>query len=155
MSATREMLLDDLHYYFVVRRELAGGKCEFALSSYAPFADDRTVLPFDSETDAALYILEEFRKVGKISSHDVETAEAIMRGEEPMFVYEEKQPDGTVLLSLHDSLPPEGSKIVAFASRSPKILARFLLRRLHESRYTKASQETIRRAQCLMEGESA
>jgi hypothetical protein len=112
----------------------------------------RTILPFDTETDAALYLLDEFRKGGLVSSNDIETAKAIIRGEEPMFVYEEKQPDGTLLLSLHDSLPPEGSNIVAFASRSAKTLAKFLLRRLHESKNTQASEETIRQAQSLMEG---
>ena len=144
------MLLDELHYYFVVRHDLPGGKSEFSLSSYAPFRNDRTILPFDTETDAALYLLEEFRKGGLVSLHDQETAEAIIRGEEPMFLYEEKQLDGTLLLSLHDCLPPEGSNIVVFASRSGKSLARFLLRRLHESTYTQATKETIRQAQSLM-----
>ncbi|HZS76928.1 MAG TPA: hypothetical protein VFA41_09980 [Ktedonobacteraceae bacterium] len=67
-----------------------------------------------------------------------------------LFLYEEKQPDGRLLLSLHDHLPLEGSDVVVFGSRSPKLVARLLLRRLQESNRVWATEETIRRAERLM-----
>jgi hypothetical protein len=143
--------MDELYYYFVVKEDLLDGTFQLSLSSYAPFRDDRTTFPFDSEIDAALYILDEFRHGAIVSSNDVEIAKAIIRGEKPMFVYEEKQSDGTLLLSLHDSLPPEESTIVAFGSRSANLLARFFMRRLHESKRVRATEVTIRQAQALMD----
>jgi hypothetical protein len=143
--------MDELYYYFVVKQDLLDGTFQLTLSSYAPFRDDRTTFPFDSEIDAALYILDEFRHGAIVSSNDIEIAKAIIRGEKPMFVYEEKQSDGTLLLSLHDSLPPEESTIVAFGSRSANLLARFFMRRLHENKRVRATEETIRQAQALMD----
>jgi hypothetical protein len=78
-------------------------------------------------------------------------ARAILRGDSPLFLYEEKQPDGRLLLSLHDHLPPEEARIVVFGSRSPKLVARLLLRRLRETSRVLATEETIRRAERLME----
>ena len=63
----------------------------------------------------------------------------------------EKQPDGTFLLSLHDSLPPEHAKIAVFGGRSAKLLARFLLRRINEGAHIQATEDTIRRAQSLLD----
>lgn len=143
--------MDELYYYFVVKEDLLDGTFQLSLSSYAPFRDGRTTFPFDSEIDAALYILDEFRHGAIVSSNDIEIAKAIIRGEKPMFVYEENQSDGTLLLSLHDSLPPEESTIVAFGSRSANLLARFFMRRLHESKRVRATEETIRQAQALMD----
>jgi hypothetical protein len=150
VNETRQAVLDELQYYFVVKQDFPDGTYQLALSSYAPFRDDRTTFSFDTEEDVALFILDEFRKGAIVSSNDVEIAKAILRGEQPMFLYEEKQVDSTILLSLHDQLPPEGSHIVTFGSRSAKILARLLLRRLHESERIRASAATIRQAQALM-----
>jgi hypothetical protein len=151
MNETERTILDQLQYYFVVRQELSGGSSRLSLSSYAPFRDDCVTLPFDTETDAALYLLGEFRKGAPVSYQDVEIAKAILRGERPLFLYDEKQPDGTILLSLHDQLPPPESKIVAFGSRSAKLLARLLLRRLYENSRVHASEATISRAWALMD----
>jgi hypothetical protein len=150
MRTPEQMLMDDLSYYFVLKQELPGKVVQLTLSSSASFGGECVTLPFDTEEDTALYLLAEFRKGALVSEQDIETAQAILRGDRPMFVYEEKQPDGTLLLSLHETLPPEGSHIVAFGSRSPRWLARFLLRRLHESARVKASLETIKQAQLLM-----
>ena len=151
MNTTQNTFIDELHFYFVVKQDLPDEKYELSLSSYAPFRDDRTTFPFDTETDAALYLLDEFARGAIVSSNDVETAKAIIRGEQPIFVYEEKQPDGTLLLSLHDTLPPEDAKIAVFGGRSAKLLARFLLRRLHEGAHIQATEETIKRAQSLLD----
>jgi hypothetical protein len=150
MNETRQPVLDELQYYFVVRQDFPDGTYQLALSSYAPFRVDRTTLSFDTEVDTVLYLLDGFRKGAIVSSNDVEIAKAILRGEQPMFLYEEKQADGTIVLSLQDRLPPEGSRIVTFGSRSAKILAKLLLRRLHESERIRASEATIRQAQELM-----
>lgn len=147
---SRTYAMDSLSYYFVIKQALSDGNVEFSLSSYARIGDDLTTLPFDTETDAALYLLDEYRKGARIAHNDVEIAQAILRDEQPTFLYEEKQPNGTLLLSLHDTLPPEDTKIVSFASRSSKVLARFLLRRLHESQRVKADAETIVRAKVMM-----
>jgi hypothetical protein len=150
MNETRQTVLDELQYFFVVKQEFPEGTYQLVLSSYAPFRDDRTTLSFDTEEDAALFLLDELRKGAIVSSNDVEIARAILRGEQPMFLYEEKQADGTIILSLYNRLPSEGSRIVTFGSRSAKILARLLLRRLHESERVRASEATIRQAQTLM-----
>jgi hypothetical protein len=150
MHETRQSVLDELQYYFVVKQEFPDGTFQLALSNYAPFRDDRKTLCFDTEEDAALFLLDEFRKGAMVSSNDVEIAKAILRGEQPIFLFEEKQADGTIVLSLHDRLPPEGSGIATFASRSAKIVARLLLRRLYESERIRASEATIRQAQALM-----
>lgn len=150
MHETRQSVLDELQYYFVVKQEFPDGTYQLTLSSYAPFRDDRTTTCFDSEEDAALFLLDQSRKGAIVHSNDIEIAKAILRGEQPLFLYEEKQADGTILLSLHDQLPPEESHIVTFGSRSAKILARLLLRRLHESERVRASEATIRQAQALM-----
>ena len=73
------------------------------------------------------------------------------RGGKPLFLYEEKQIDGKLLLSLHDQLPPKGSSVVVFGSRSAQLVARLLLRRLHESQRVWATEETIQQAQVLMD----
>jgi hypothetical protein len=151
MNEKERNVMDDLQYYFIVKHVLPDDSVELALSSYAPFRDDRTTLSFDSERDAALYLLDEFHNGAIVAENDVETAKAILRGEQPLFLYEEKQADGTLVLSLHDCLPPEGSKIVTFGSRAPKLVARLLLRRLHESKCVRATEETIRHAHLLME----
>lgn len=154
MQDTEQMFIDDLmhslSYYFVVKQTVPGQGTQLSLSSYAPFGNDRITLSFDSETDTALYLLDEFRKGAIVSEEHVEIARAILRGDQPMFVYEEKQPDGMLLLSLHDELPPKGSHIIVFASRWHKGLARFLLRRLHESKRVSASEETVQQAIALM-----
>src|SRR5258708_7748234 len=95
MKETEQSMLNELQYYFVVEQPAPGGSIQLSLSSYAPFRDDRTTIPFDSEIDAALYFLEKFRNGAIVSSNDVETAKAIIRGDQPMFLYEEKQSDGT------------------------------------------------------------
>src|ERR1700730_17215424 len=138
----RQTIMDEVRFYFVVRHDLPDVRFQLALNQYAPFREDCMTLPFDVEEDAALYVLDEWRKGAIVTEQDVAIARAIVRGEQPMFVYEEKQADGTLLLSLHDCLPPEGSKIMVFGSRSGRWLARFLLRRLHESERIKASEET-------------
>ncbi len=149
MHDTRQSVLDELQYYFVVKQEFPDGTAQLALSSYAPFRDDRTALCFDTEEDAALFLLDQSRTGYIVSSNDVEIAKAILRGEQPMFLYEEKQADGTIVLSLHDRLPPEDSHVVTFGSRSAKLVSRLLLRRLHESERVRASEATIRQAQAL------
>lgn len=156
MQDTEQRLIDDLmdnlSYHFVIKQKVPGEGIQLSLSSHAVFGDDCITLPFDSETDTALYLLDEFRKGAIVSEEHVEIARAILRGDRPMFVYEEKQPDGTLLLSLHDDLPPKGwrSHIIIFASRWHKGLARFLLRRLHESKRVRASEETVQQAMALM-----
>jgi len=150
MQEIGNAVLNDLTFYFVVQHDLPDGERELSLSSYAPFRDDCTTFPFDTETDAALYLLAEFHHGAIVSSNDIQTAKAIIRGEQPLFVYEEKQPDGTLFLSFHDLLPPEDAHIIAFGSRSAALLARFLLRRLHESSRIQASSKTIKRAQALL-----
>jgi hypothetical protein len=146
MYDAQQAVWDDLTYYFVIQEEDA----RLSLSGHAAFAEKRKTLPFDSETDAALYLLDEVRKGARASEQDIEIARAIMRGDKAMFVYEEKQPDGTLLLTLHDDLPPRESGIVAFGGRSPRALARFLLQRLHESSRVTATAETIQQAQALL-----
>ncbi len=98
------------------------------------------------EEEAALYLLEQGRNGAVVSFNDIAIAKAIIRGDGPMFLYEEKQGDGRLLLSLHDRLPPQDSSIVAFGSRSARLVARLLLRRLLESKRVWATEETIRRA---------
>ena len=151
MKETEQSMLNDLQYYFVVEQPTSDGNVELSLSSYAPFRDDRSAIPFDSEMDAALYFLEKFRNGAIVSSNDVETAKAIIRGDQPMFLFEEKQLDGTLLLSLHNHLPSEGSSAVVFGSRSARLVARLLLRRLHETKRVWATEETIRQAQTLID----
>jgi hypothetical protein len=146
MYDAQQAVWDDLTYYFVIQE----GDGQLSLSGHAAFAETRKTLPFDSETDAALYLLEEVRKGARASEQDIEIARAITRGDKAMFVYEEKQPDGTLLLTLHDDLPPRESSIVAFGGRSPRWLARFLLQRLHESSRVTATAETIQQAQTLL-----
>ncbi|HEX4206165.1 MAG TPA: hypothetical protein VHZ51_18605 [Ktedonobacteraceae bacterium] len=150
MQQTERTLLDELRCYFVVKQAMPDGSSQVTFSSYAPFRDDQTSMPFDAEVDAALYLLEEVRNGAIASSNDEEIARAIIRGDRPMFLYEEKQPDGRLLLSLHDDLPPEGSPVTVFGSRSPRLVARLLLRRLHESKRVYAIEETIEQAQALM-----
>lgn len=149
MYDARQAVWDELSYYFVIQEKQPGGSVKLSLDSHATFGDERKTLSFDSETDAALYLLDEFRKGASVSEQDIESARAILRGDQPLFVYEEKQPDGTFLLSFHDDLPSPGSSIVTFGSRSPRWLARFLFRRLHESERVVATAETIRQAQAL------
>jgi hypothetical protein len=145
-----ELLLENLTFYFVVRKELPNGNHQISLSSHAPFAPQNTTFSFDSEEDTALYLLDLAQKGEDVVEDDVVIAQAILQGEQPLFVYEEKQADGTLSLSFHDQLPPETSSIVAFASRSHRLIARFLLKRLHESERVKAAPETIRRANTLI-----
>lgn len=147
----RDDLLDNLSYYFVIKQTAPSEGLQLSLSSHAVYGNDRITLPFDSETDTALYLLDAFRKGAIVSEEHVEIAHAILRGDQPMFVYEEKQPDGTLLLSLHDDLPPKGSNIIAFASRWHRGLARFLLRRIHESKRVRANEKTVQQALALME----
>ena len=149
MQKSEQSIPDDLQYYFVVAQSLPDGTIEAALSSYAPFRADRTTQPFDSEEDAALYLLEEMRKGIVVPSNDAEIARSIIRGDRPLFLFEEKQPDGRLLLSLHDHLPPVESVAVAFGSRAPRLVARLLLRRLAESQRVWATEETIAQAQAL------
>ena len=144
-------VMGEMHFYFVVRQELSDDGAQLSLSSHAPFGEGLAVVPFDEERDAALYLLDEWRKGAVVSVKMVEIAEAIIRGEEPMFVYEEKQPDGTLLLSLHDCLPPAGSNIAAFGSRGAKPLARFILRRLHESSRVRTSEATMQQVYALLD----
>lgn len=146
MSQAAQTLLDELQYYFVVKQIKPDGRIYVSLSSYAPFREDLITLPFDSEVDAALYVLKAARNGAVISSNDIDAAEAIIQGEKPLFLYEEKLPDGGLMLSLHEKLPPEDSPIVVFGSRSPKRISRFLLRRLHESPRVRATDETIKEA---------
>jgi len=153
MNST-EYALDSLHFYFVVKQLLPDGTTRLSLMSYAPFRDDQTTFSFDSEADAAQYFLDTLHNETVTTSEwEIATAKAILRGEPPLFLYEEKQPDGTLLLSLHDQLPPGQSKIISFAGRSPKYMARFLFRRLQESKRVRASEETIRQAQALLDRE--
>jgi hypothetical protein len=150
MQPTPQNLIDELQYYFVVKQTMPDGSTQLALSSYAPFRDDQTTIPFDTEEDAALYLLEQQRNGAIVSANDVESARAIIRGDSPLFLYEEKQTDGTLLLSLHNVLPPEESRIVVFGSRAPKLVARLLLRRLSESKRVHVGEETIRQAHAVM-----
>jgi hypothetical protein len=151
MQKNERTLLDELRYYFVVKQTMPDGSIQVILSSYAPFRDNQTTLPFDTEEDAALTLLEEARNGAVVSSNDVAIAKAIIRQDQPLFLYEEKQADSRLLLSLHDQLPPEGSPVVVFGSRSPRLVARLLLRRLHETKRVWATEETIRQAQELMD----
>ncbi len=84
-------------------------------------------------------------------SNDIDIAKAIIRGDRPLFLYEEKQADGSLFLSLHDNLPPQDSSIIVFGSRSPRLVARLLLRRLQESQRVWATEEAIQRAKSLMD----
>src|SRR5258708_16571701 len=122
MYDAQQAVWDDLTYYFVIQEEDA----QLSLSGHAAFAETRKTLPFDSETDAALYLLEEVRKGARASEQDIEIARAIMRGDKAMFVYEEKQPHGTLLLTLHYNLPPRAPGISAFAPPPPPYLPQFL-----------------------------
>jgi hypothetical protein len=150
MNQSRQMLLDDLQYYFVTKQTLPDGSIQLALSSYAPYSNDLICLSFETEDDTALYLLQEHQRGAVVSSNDITIADAIIRGEAPLFLYEERQPDGKLLLSLHTQLPPEDSKGVVFGSRSPQLIARHLLRRLHESPIVQATEATIKQAQTLM-----
>ncbi len=151
MQQNEQSLPDELQYYFVVQQTLPDGSIQLALSSYAPFRDDQTTLSFDTEEDAALSLLEEARNGATVSSNDIAIAKAICRGDKPWFLYEEKQADSRLLLSLHDQLPPDGSPVIVFGSRSPHLVARLLLRRLQETKHVWATEETIRQAQALMD----
>lgn len=151
MSENQQAIWDDLSYYFVQQETAADGSRQLAISSHAAFSATCKTFPFDSETDTALYLLDELSKGASISEQDIEIARAILRGDRPMFVYEQKQPDGTLLLSLHTALPERETNITIFGSRSPRWLARFLLRRLQESSRVTAAPETIQQAQTLME----
>jgi hypothetical protein len=142
--------LDDLSYYFVMQEILPDGTTQLALSSSAAWSETRKTLPFDSEEDTALHLLAELRKGARASEEHIAIAKAILRGEKPMFVHEQKQPDGTLLLSFHGDLPPRDAGIRAFGCRSHRWLARFLLRRLKESSHVTASAETVRQAQALL-----
>ena len=64
--------------------------------------------------------------------------------------YEEKQTDGRLLLSLHDCLPAGEASVTVFGSRSPRLVARLLLRRLFETTRVWATDETIRQAKLLV-----
>lgn len=150
MYEAQQAIWDDLSYYFVIQEEHPEGGIQLSISSYPIFRDGSKTRPFDTETDTALYLLDELRKGARVSEQDIEIARAILRNDRPMFVYEEKQPDGTLMLSIHDNPPPCGSAIICFGCRSPRWLARFLLRRLQESSRVKATAETIKRAQALM-----
>ncbi|HEU5378348.1 MAG TPA: hypothetical protein VFV38_23235 [Ktedonobacteraceae bacterium] len=150
MDETKQTTLDSLSYYFVIKQELPEGGTRLSLSSYALLGENCETLPFDTETDTALYLLDEFRKGAVVSEEHIAIANAIIDGDKPMFLWEEKVPDNMLLLSLHTDLPPDGSGIVTFGSRSPKWLARFLLRRLHESKRVTAKAETIQQAQALL-----
>ncbi len=145
-----EQILQEFYYYFVVKQTLADGSIQMTLSSFAPFRDDRVTIPFDTEEDAALYLLAEARNGTIVSYNDMAIARAIIRGDEPMFLYEEKQADGRLLLSLHEGLPAEEASIVVFGSRSPRLVARLLLRRLYETTRVWATDETIRQAKLLV-----
>ena len=151
MQKNEQPMLDELQYYFVVKQTLPDGSTQATLSSYAPFRDDQKTIPFDTEEDTALYLLEEARKGAIVPSNDIAIAKAIIRGDKPLFLYEEKQADGTLFLSLHDNLPPQGSPIVVFGSRSPRLVARLLLRRVNESKRVRTTEETIQQAQALMD----
>src|SRR5438093_10685213 len=126
MQQSNVPLPDDFQYYFVTKQSQPGGSIQLALSSYAPFRDDLTTLSFDTEEDADLYILQEHRGGAEVSTNDIAIANAIIDGEPPLFLYEEQLLDGKLLLSLHDSLPPHGSGIIAFGSRSYQLVARLL-----------------------------
>jgi hypothetical protein len=151
MQGNEQTALDELQYYFVVKQTLPDGSSQVTLSHYAHFRDDQKTVPFDTEEDAALYLLEEARSGAVVSFNDVAIARAIIRGDEPMFLYEEKQADGRLLLSLHDCLPPQGSPVAVFGSRSPRLVARLLLRRLLETERVWATEETIQQARALTE----
>ena len=150
MQENRQTLLDELQYYFVVKQTLPDGSIQATLSHYSRFRDGQTTLPFDTEEDAALYLLEQARSGAVVSFNDVAIARAIIRGDEPMFLYEEKQADGRLLLSLHDRLPPQGSPVAVFGSRSARLVARLLLRRLLETERVWATEETIQQARALI-----
>jgi hypothetical protein len=150
MYNAQQAVIEELQYYFVVEQVMPDGSTQVALSSYAPFRDDRTTVSFDSEEDAALYLLERVRGGAVASFNDIENARAIIRGDMPLFLYEEKQQDGMLQLSLHDRLPPEGARVVVFGARSPRLVARLLLRRLSESGRVRASEETIERARAIL-----
>lgn len=153
MNST-EYALDSLYFYFVVKQALPDGTTQISLMSHAPFRDDLTTLAFDSETDAAQYFLDTLRSETSVAAEqEIATAKAILHGEQPLFLYEEKRPDGTLLLSFHDHLPSGQVKIVSFACRSSKYLAGFLFRRLRESGRVQASEETIRQAQAFLDQE--
>lgn len=150
MQDTERTIMAEMQFYFVVKQQLPDGSNQLSLNTYAPFRENCITLPFDSEQDAALYLLDGWKKGAIVSEQGVEIARAILRGDQPLFVYEDQQPNGTLLLSFHDQLPPEGSSITTFGCRSPRWLARFLLRRLHESLRVRASDETVRKAQALL-----
>ena len=151
MQKDGQTMLDELQYYFVVKQTLPGGSIEVMLSHYAHLREGQTTLPFDTEEDAALYLLEQARNGAVVSFNDVAIARAIIRGDLPMFLYEEKQADGRLRLSLYDRLPPQGSPVVVFGSRSTRLVARLLLRRLHETNRVWATEETIQQAQSLLD----
>ncbi|HET8913920.1 MAG TPA: hypothetical protein VFN23_20775 [Ktedonobacteraceae bacterium] len=151
MPQAERTMLDELQYYFVIKQIKPDGRIYVYLSNYAPFRDDLITMPFDSEIDAALYLLKAAQSGAVVSSNDIDCAEAIIHRERPLFLFEDKQPDGTLVLSLHEDLPPEGSSAVVFGSRSPKRISRFLLKRLHESPRVHATDETIRKAKARLD----
>lgn len=151
MQDTKHYVMENMQFYFVVRQQLPDNRRQLSLCTHAPFRNDCTTLPFDSEEDAALYLLEEWRQGAVVSEQDIEIARAILRGDQPLFIYEERQSDGTLMLSFHDELPSEKSSVVVFGCRSPRWLARFLLRRLYENERVRASEATMRRARSLLD----
>ncbi len=146
-----DQILQEFDYYFVIKQTLPGGRIQLALSSFPSFSEDKETLPFDTEEDAALYLLSEARKGAIVSYNDTAIARAIIRGNHPLFLYEEKQPDGRLLLSLHESIPAEDASNVAFGSRSSRLVARLLLRRLLETEKVWATTETIQQAKSLIQ----
>lgn len=150
MQETRPRIMDELYLCFVVRQTLPDGQSQLSLSSYAPFRNDLITHSFDTEEDAALYLLDEIRTHRAItSSKTIEAARAILNGEQPLFVYEEWQPDGTLLLSLHDEPPAPSLHAITFSDRSPRRLARLLLQRLHQNPRVRATEETRQQALTL------
>jgi len=145
-----EQILQEFDYYFVIKQTMPDGRIQIALSSFASFRDDRVTMPFDTEEDAALYLLAEARNGATVSYTDMAIARAIIRGDEPLFLYEEKQADGRLLLSLHGCLPGKDVSVTVFGSRSPRLVARLLLRRLLETQKVWATDETIRQAKLLV-----
>lgn len=143
-------VLEDLQYYFVVKQTMPDASIHVTLNSSAALGPNQTTLAFDTEEDAALILLAEAQGGATVSPNDVIIAKAILNKEKPLFLYEEKQADGRLLLSLHHDLPPDELKVTIFGSRSNYLVARLLLRRLHETKRVWATEETIRQAQILM-----
>src|SRR5579885_3760265 len=109
MYDAQQAIWDDRSYYFIIQEEQPEGGIKLSLRSRAISGCQSTILSFDSEADAALYLLAELRQGARISEEDSEIARAILRGDRAMFLSEEKRPDGTLLLSLHNDPAPTGS----------------------------------------------